>query len=276
MLGNMSGVSGYQSVNQFYNNQQTNKIEKSDNVKAQGSAAADSKVKVSEWNPINPSSSLVPSLKEEYGMSIGDVQLSDKAKSYYADLKKKFGDMDFILVSKDMKSAVASHASSYGNANKPVVLIDDAKIEMMANDESVRKKYEGLIAMSQSKMQEARNSIASSGAILKSFGMSVSDDGKVSFFAAIEKSSEASAKIMEKKQAAKKEAKAKEKKQTEKEDLEERIEKQREEKKKYIEFQSDSLEALIERVSKYAFDQSAQNAKTSEESMLGQSIDFKG
>ena len=257
MVGSTSGVSGYQSINQFWKNQQNNKIDK-------------------EKNPINQSSSLAPTMKDDYGMSIGDVQLSDKAKSYYADLKKKFGDMDFILVSKDMKSAVAAHASSYGNANKPVVLIDDAKIEMMANNESVRKKYEGLIAMSQAKMQEARSSLASTGAILKSFGMSVSDDGKVSFFAAIEKSSEASAKIMEKKQAAKKEAKAKEKKQAEKDAQEERIEKQREEKKKYIEFQSDSLEALIDKVSKYAFDQSAENVRTSEESMLGQSIDFKG
>ena len=41
-----------------------------------------------------------------------------------------------------------------------VVLIDDAKLEQMANDESFRKKYEGIIAMSQAQMASARNSLA--------------------------------------------------------------------------------------------------------------------
>ena len=33
--------------------------------------------------------------------------------------------MDFILVSKDKKAQVEANASAYGNASKPVVLIDE-------------------------------------------------------------------------------------------------------------------------------------------------------
>ena len=47
--------------------------------------------------------------------------------------------MDFILVGKEEKGAVARNAAAYGNANKPVVLIDEDKLERMATDDSFRK-----------------------------------------------------------------------------------------------------------------------------------------
>ncbi len=37
------------------------------------------------------------------GKTIGDPQLSEKAQKYYEQLKKKFSNMDFILVSADKK-----------------------------------------------------------------------------------------------------------------------------------------------------------------------------
>ncbi len=37
------------------------------------------------------------------GAVIGTPELSDKAKKYYEQLKKKYSNMDFILVSKDKK-----------------------------------------------------------------------------------------------------------------------------------------------------------------------------
>lgn len=276
MVGNTQAAYGYKSINSVWNNQQKNTTEYKTNDSVSSDTKLDNNVKVSAWNPVNPSSSLVPVDKDGYGMSIGEVKLSDKAKSYYEDLKKKFGNMDFILVSSDMKSKVASHASSYGSANKSVVLIDDAKIEMMANDESVRKKYEGIISMSQAKMQEARNSLTSSGAIVKSLGMSVSEDGKVSFFAVIEKNAKENAKALSKRQAAKKEAKKKEEKKAEKEDREEKLEKMREEKKQYLEFKPDSLESLVDKISKYAFNEASESVVTNDEKRIGQLIDFKG
>ena len=215
MAGNLSGIASYQNNNQVWqkNKEVNNDTASIDNTKGKAAnATGASDYKATEWKPIANNSPLVPTLKDGYGTVIGDVNLSDKALDYYNSLKHKFGDMEFILVSKDMKSQVASNAAAYGNAFKPVVLIDDEKLERMANDESFRKKYEGIIAMSQMKLNEAKNSFASSGANVKNFGISVSSDGKMSYFATLEKANDASKKLMQKRQAEKKAEKIKEKK----------------------------------------------------------------
>lgn len=307
MTNNLAGISSYNQANQLWNTNQPNATEKS----AQSDIAAkkaeldnnsykaysDSKVKVSEWKGLAATSVLVPTNKDGYGTVVGNAQLSDKAKNYYDQLKNKFHGMDFILVSKDVKSQVQANASAYGNANKPVVLISDEEVEKMANDEAYRNKYEGIITMAQTKLEEAKNSLLSSGASVKNFGMTVDSDGRTSFFATIDKANEASRKVIEKRQAAKKEAKAKEQKKAEKEASVERLEKRREanradqkdraersekadgidkDDREYLEFQSDSLDDLLKRVSTYVYDNSARNVMTQAESMLGQSIDFKG
>ncbi len=294
MASNIAGISSYRQTNQVWKNNQTNKNEKK--AYANGTdvgAKTDSGVKVSEWKQVRTSSSLIPTAKEGYGTVIGDVELSEKAKNYYDKLKDKFHGMDFILVSKENKAQVAANAASYGNANKPVVLIDEEKLERMATDEAFRKKYEGIIAMSQTKLQEAKNGLISSGANVKNFGMSVASDGRTSFFATVERANNAQTKALEKRQAAKKETKAREKKKAEKQAREERIGKTREEKKsqnadrtkngdaaheerEYLEFSADSVENLIDMVSKYAYDQSARNVRAESESNIGQNFDFKG
>ena len=71
----------------------------------------------------------MPAEKAGYGTVVGDVKLSDKAKEYYAKLKEKFHGADFVLVSRDMKEQVEANASRYGSASKPIILIDDEKIE---------------------------------------------------------------------------------------------------------------------------------------------------
>lgn len=303
-MANLYGVSAYQQTNQTRNQSTKKKEEVSKNQLASNSSGeaiskTDKEIKISTWSPISTGSPLVPSYKDGVGMSIGDIQLSDKAKEYYSKLKAKFGNMEFIAVSQEMKSQVQANVAAYGNANKQVVLIDDAKLEQMANDESYRKKYEGIIAMSQSQLANAKNSLASSGASIKNFGMSVNSDGSTSFFATLEKSTKDQAKRIEKKQAEKKAAKAKEKKQAEKKAKEERIEKSREEQrakqeklknhtdkdddvisesenKEYIEIKADSIEDLISQVSKYAYDNSAKTVMTEEEKTVGQNFDFKG
>ncbi|MDO5154899.1 MAG: DUF6033 family protein [Eubacteriales bacterium] len=301
-MASMYGVSAYQQTNEVWNRKTQNTNEISKDVKTAENAKTSKQstdVKTSTWKPIDTASSLVPANKTGVGMAIGDVQLSDKAKEYYEKLKSKFHNMEFIAVSQDMKSKVHANAAAYGNANKQVVLIDDAKLEQMANDESFRKKYEGIIAMSQTQLTNAKNSLASSGANVKNFGMSVNSDGTTSFFATLEKSSNDQAKIMEKKQAEKKAAKAKEKKQAEKKAKEEKLEKTREEnrvkqkelkegkgkddknisetdEKEYVEIKADSMDDLVSKVSKYAYDNSANSVMTDEEMRVGQNFDFKG
>ena len=119
-----------------------------------------------------------------YGKTIGKAQLSETGAKYYEELKKKYSNMDFVLVSKDMKDYAKQNASSFGNANRMVVLIDEEKIERMATDENYRAKYEGLIARAQSQMPQLK-SIAEQNGNVKAIGMQVNDNGTASFFASI-------------------------------------------------------------------------------------------
>ena len=187
-MANLYGVSAYQQTNSTWNNTRTNntKTDRKNAEKTDAQKTETDSVKTTTFNPADTTGSLVPTTKNGYGTVIGNVELSDKAKDYYNKLKAKFGNMDFILVSKDMKSQVQANAAAYGNASKQVVLIDDEKIEKMATDESFRRKYEGIIAMSQAKLQEAKNSLTSSGASVNNFGMSVDANGKATFFATVE------------------------------------------------------------------------------------------
>ncbi|MCQ2535775.1 MAG: DUF6033 family protein [Lachnospiraceae bacterium] len=287
-MASVNGYSAYSQTQSVWN--QNAKSSKVDTKSSTSKAADDSKkevdnIKTSEWKPIDTKSALIPTKREDIGMAIGDVQLSDKAKDYYKSLKAKFGNMEFIAVSKDMMSQVKANAAAYGNANKTVVLIDEEKLERMATDESFRKKYEGIIAMAQTQMAAAKNSLASSGANIKNFGMQVNEDGSTSFFATLEKSSEAQAKRIEKKQAEKKAAKAAEKKAHDKKVKEDRLEKRQAEKKaektdgedkEYFKLEADSIEDLINKVSKVAYDNAANNVMADAEKGLGQNIDFEG
>ena len=45
------------------------------------------------------------------GKTIGNPKLSDEASKYYEQLKKKYSNMDFILVSKDKKEQAKSQVN---------------------------------------------------------------------------------------------------------------------------------------------------------------------
>ena len=291
----INGISAYQQINQSVYNEKSGVSKTPDTGRADQAGSANNsqqaKVETKAWSPIDTTSSLVPR-KTEYGMTIGDVQLSDKAKDYYNSLKSKYHNMEFIAVSKDMKAQVQQNAASYGNANKMVVLIDEEKLERMATDESYRKKYEGIIAMAQTKMSEAKMGLASSGASVKNFGMSVDSNGKESFFATVNKSSDLQKKRTEKKAAEKKAQKLQEKKKAEKKAQEERIQKARDKKaekedtdkddsrikddEEYVTFEADSMDELLSKVQTYSYNNASGKVMTQAEQMVGTKIDFRG
>lgn len=293
-MAELYGISAYQQTSQSYGG---SRVQNND-TKAQSAAKSDqtaaaktsqTKVETKGWSPIDTKSSLVPS-KTDIGMTIGDVQLSDKAKDYLSKLQSKFHGMEFITVSKDMKAQVQQNAASYGNANKMVVLIDEEKLERMATDENFRKKYEGIIASSQSKMMQAKMGLSSSGSSVKNFGMSVDSNGKESFFATVNKSSDLQKKRIEKKAAEKKQQKIKEKKQAEKKAQEERIEKAKEGKadktvdkkdrdipeEEYDIIEANSLDDLLSKVQTYSYNSASSRVMTDTEKNVGTKVDFKG
>ena len=154
---------------------------------------------------IGTENSKVSKTNGNYGKTIGNAKLEEGVK-YYQELKKKYSNMDFILVSKEQKANAQANAASYANGNKMVVLIDEEKIERMATDENYRKQYEGIIKNAASGLSQLKSQIESSGQSqnVVGYGMKVNDGGTASFFAVLKKSSADQKARIEKKQSRRK------------------------------------------------------------------------
>lgn len=230
-----------------------------------------------------------------YGQTIGQPELSEKAAKYYEQLKKKYGNYDFILVSKDQKENAEANAAQYASKNKTVVLIDEEKIEKMATDSEYRKKYENILSGAQSQIEQLAKSLGNTAGV-KGFGIKVNDNGASSFFAAVDKNATANAKAqqerIEKKAAEKREAKKKASKKENEERLERFRDKNRTEKAdkadetdqedrifgdEDIEIVSaNSIEELIKKIQDVTYASMSDNVMTEAELAVGGHIDFKG
>lgn len=219
------------------------------------------------------------------GKTIGSPKLSKKAADYYESLKKKYSNMDFILVSEDKKEQAKAQASSYANASKMVVLIDEDKVERMAEDENYRKQYEAIIANAASGISRLKSSLQSSGANVKGFGMQVNDGGTATYFAVLEESSAAQRERIEKKAAEKKAAEKK----TEKKHQKEKLEEARSEKTEKtdvsdktdtdsgtVTITASSVEELLQKIQDYMQLAKSDTVLTEAEKKVGQNIDFCG
>ena len=212
------------------------------------------------------------------GRTIGNPQLSEKAAKYYEELKKKFSNMDFILVSEDQKERAQAQAGNYANANRMVVLIDEAKIEKMAEDDNYRRQYEGIIANASSGISQLKNSLAGSSANVKTYGIKINDNGLASYFAVLKKSSAAQKERIEKKAEEKKKAKK-----AEKEKLEERLQESHDGKKAdkigldsddTVTITASSVEELLNKINDYIQLSMSDNVLTEQERNIGYNVDF--
>lgn len=215
-----------------------------------------------------------------YGRTIGRPELSDEAKEYYEELKKKYSNMDFILVSSDMKDVAKSQAGSYANPNKLVVLIDEEKIERMATDENFRKQYEAIISNAASGLSKFKAQLGSNASVVKSYGMQVNDGGNASFFAVVDKSLAAQRDRIAKHKAEKAaEKKTAEKKEAKKAAEERRAEKHAEKVKEdedTVTVTASSVEELLQKINDIIYEEMSNSVETEEEKLLGHYIDFKG
>lgn len=198
------------------------------------------------------------------GRTIGSPELTEKAAKYYEELKKKYGNLDFILVSKDQKEYAKANASKYSNTSKMVVLIDEEKIERMAEDEKFRKQYEGIISQGASGLNQLKSKLANMGLNVKSCGMNVYDNGATSFFATMDQSFKSQNKTAQerlaRKKAAKKAEEKKAAKKAEEKKQQEKLEEGRMERKEIREefyesdgegevtFTADTIEDLISQI----------------------------
>lgn len=212
-----------------------------------------------------------------YGRTIGQPELSEKAAKYYEQLKKKYGNYDFILVSRDQKENAKANAAKYANGYKTVVLIDEDKIEQMATDEKFRKQYEGILSGAAAQIQQLKTSLQSSGAQVKGFGMQVNDGGTLSFFAVLKKSSAEQKARIEKKAEQKKAAK-KEKEERLKDKKSDKIADSKEEAgtEDTVTISAGSIEELLTKIETYNFNTRSDSVQTAGERQIGQNFDFRG
>ncbi len=210
------------------------------------------------------------------GQTVGKPKLSEKAQKYYEELKKKYSDMDFVLVSSDMKETAKAHAGNYGRPDRTVVLIGEDELEKMASDENFRKKNESIIDNARTQITQLKDSLEKSGTKVKSFGIQVNDNGTATLFATLEKNSSAQKERIEKsaaKKAAQKKAdqKAAAHKKSEKTAEEKRAERQEDD---TVTFTANSVEELLQKINDYSFMQRSDNVQTEEEKLVGQSFDL--
>ena len=217
------------------------------------------------------------------GKTIGNPTLSEKGQKYYEELKKKYSDMDFILVSEDMKMQAKAQAASYANPDKMVVLIDEDKVERMAEDEAYRNQYEGIISGARTQFSQMKSSLDQSSANVKTFGMQINDNGTASYFAVIDKSltsqKERIARKAEEKKAAEKKAAKKEAEENAKEANVKKANAKSsdtvKEKEDTVMVTASSLEELLQKINDTVMADMSDNVQTEAEKMVGQHIDFR-
>lgn len=115
------------------------------------------------------------------------VQLSDAAQKLLDELKEKYTNMDF-MVANYSSDEEAQELLSRGTKEYSV-LMDPETLEKMASDEEAKEKYIGILEDSTSKLDDMKEQLKDSDENVTRIGFSVGNDGQVSYFAELEKSS---------------------------------------------------------------------------------------
>ncbi len=140
--------------------------------------------------------------------SKGSITLSEKAKSLLQEMQKKYGNMEIIIAQQENHK----DASRYALGNKDyILLIDPDTLEAMANDTEVQGEYEGYIDEATDKLAEMKEELKEElgeevvEKEVKNLGVSIGKDGKMSYFADLQRSSDMQRERIEKAKEEKKE-----------------------------------------------------------------------
>ena len=114
--------------------------------------------------------------------------------------------MDFFVAEYDSEEEAASYLSR--GSKDYSVLIDPEELERMAEDEDVKKQNLALLDEAVGKLDEMKEELKDSGKEdeVVSLGVSIGKDGKVSYFAELEKAGERQKEFVDKIREDKKEA----------------------------------------------------------------------
>lgn len=134
------------------------------------------------------------------------VKLSDKAKALLQELKKSYSNADFYVAEYETDEEAAEYLSR--GSKDYSVLIDPEELERMANDDEVKKQNLAPLDESIDKLGEIKEELKDTGREdeVVTLGVNIGKDGKVSYFAELEKSGERTKEFVDKIREDKKEA----------------------------------------------------------------------
>lgn len=114
-----------------------------------------------------------------------EVELSEAAKNLLAELKEKYGDIDFFVA----EFSTDEEAQYYHNQStkKYSCVIDPKTLEEMAADEAVKEKYVGIIDTADEKFDQVKEELGEDAEQIKRMGITVDKDGVVTYFAELTK-----------------------------------------------------------------------------------------
>ncbi|MBR2409731.1 MAG: hypothetical protein IKB07_12360 [Lachnospiraceae bacterium] len=114
-----------------------------------------------------------------------EVELSEAAKNLLAELKEKYGDIDFFVA----EFSNDEEAQYYHNQStkKYSCVIDPKTLEEMAADEAVKEKYVEIIDTADEKFDRIKEELGEDADQIKRMGITVDKDGVVTYFAELTK-----------------------------------------------------------------------------------------
>ena len=121
---------------------------------------------------------------EQSGGGIGDEsKLSDKAKGFLENLRKKYGDYDFVI-SNDLDAA-----QTVGGTKEYSVMLTVDELERMADDEEYAAKVMGQVKDATSTLKDLSEKDLGEGVQFSQLSISFDDQGNQKLFASLEKMS---------------------------------------------------------------------------------------
>lgn len=135
------------------------------------------------------------------------VELSSGAKKLLKELQKTYGNTDFMVANYENEEEAAEYLSR--GTNTYSVLMTPDELEKMAADKDYKKETLQKLDNAVAKLQDMKDQLGDRKDEVKRVGVAIGDDGKVSYFAELEKTTEKQRERIEKQRENKKEEAAK-------------------------------------------------------------------
>lgn len=132
----------------------------------------------------------------------GTVELSSGAKQLLKELQKTYGNTDFMVADYADEEEAAAYLGR-GTGEYSVLLTPD-ELEKMAADEDYKQKNLQTLDDSLAQLKDMKSRLGEKGEDVRRVGIAIGDDGKVSYFAELEKTNEKQMERIEKQRADKK------------------------------------------------------------------------